>query len=212
MDLLALRSNVRTRMGVPGNDALITDSVLTQLVNGALHAVEGEFDWPWLEKIATGTLAVSSATQATPADWTRTISVQVGDYPELEKADISRLRRMSPAVGRPEFFAVFGSDLHLRPIPGTALTFSHLYIGQEPDLVANADTPLLPATYHHALIEFAAYLGFRRTGNAVEAGAAFAAWEAYRDRMIRRHSRYSMSEGGAEVPADAQPAEAPRRR
>lgn len=64
-------------------------------------------------------------------------------------------------------------------------------------------TPLLPEPFHQAVVEYAAYLGFRRSNNLEDAGAALAAFAGWIERMKGRGSRDSDTEGGGETPLEA---------
>lgn len=68
-------------------------------------------------------------------------------------------------------------------------------------------TPLLPEPFHQAVVEYAAYLGFRRSNNLEDAGAALAAYEGWLERMKGRGDRDSDSTGGGEASLEAVAAE-----
>jgi hypothetical protein len=202
MNLSGLRSAVRNRIGVPATDSLFTDPVVNEIVNHALHAIEAEWDWPWLEATENIPTAAGTASYAPlSTSWLRTLELQYGDYPPLERWDIARLRAMGVPAGRPNYFAVYADQLQLRPVPTAVLTLTHLFIKRENDLAADADTPLMPATYHWALVEYAAYLCYRRSNRLDAAGGALAAYTAWRDKWVKQNpSRYSEDVGGGDTP------------
>lgn len=84
---------------------------------------------------------------------------------------------------------------------GDSVTVSTIQQGQA--AVGATLTPLLPEPFHQAIVERAAYLGFRRSNNLEDAGAALAAFDGWISRMKARGSRDSDSEGGGEVSVEA---------
>lgn len=209
MNLTALIAGVQERLGVPSTDSMFTSGVCTNLINSALHMNEMDADWPWLETSET-IAPVNGQENYTPnANWLRTLELQWGDYPPLTKVDIRDLRAIGSPAGRPQFYAVYGDQLRVRPVPtGTTPTMTHLYIRTQPDLSSGSDSPLMPANFHYAIVELAAYLGFRRIHQLPEAGGAQAAYQEWLKRMLARVERVSPSPGGGAAPA-ATPGTAP---
>lgn len=201
MNLGQLRSAVRNRIGVPSTDALFTDSVVNEIVNHALHSIEAEWDWPWLEASENIPTVNGTAAYAVSATWLRTLEVQYGDYPPLERWDIAKLRAMGIPAGRPNYFAVYEDKLQLRPVPTAVVTMTHLYIKRENDLTTDADTPLMPATYHWVIVEYGAYLCYRRSNRLDAAGGALAAYTTWRDKWVKQNpTRYTEDRGGGDTP------------
>ena len=203
MDLSTLRAETRTRTGTPTDDSLITDAALTQLVNAALQHISTERDWPWLEKTVTFDTVAGQSDYAVPADWMRTVSVIGASGVPLRRTAIDELDYMTGS-GTPRYFGIFGDLVVVRPTPGTVETLKHRYLSSSPTLTADGQSPTMPAGYHYAIVEYAAYLLFRRTGNVTEAGAALAAYQEWRERMVAQADRWSDSQGGA-MGADAPP-------
>lgn len=196
MTYAELKTELRTRIGVPTDDSLFTTTVLGQLVNAALQHIAVDRDWPWLEQEATITTANGDDSYAVPANWMRTLHVVGAGGVPLERTAIERLDYMNGS-GSPRFYGVFSDEVVVRPTPTAIENLKHRYIGTEPALSADGDTPLMPTGYHYAIVAFAAYLAYRRTGNMPEAGAAMAEYETWRERMARQLDRFSDSEGGA---------------
>lgn len=203
MDLAALRTALRTRLGVPSSDALFTDTVCTSLINAALHAIEVRHDWPWLEAVET--IPTVNATDAyTPnAAWMRTVSLTISGRHPLERVSIEKLDSLLGTTGDPRFYGVFAEQLIVRPVPTGALNMTHRYIKKEADLAADANTPLMPASFHESIVSYAAHLGFRRSNQLADAGAALAEFQAWEERMLQRGDRLSEETGGGEAAATA---------
>lgn len=190
---------------MPADDSLITDATLTQIVNAALQRISTERDWPWLETSTTFATANGVATYPAPAGWQRSISVLSAAGFPLRRTPIDELDWQGGA-GTPRNWGLFGDQVVLRPIPTGVETLTHRYLGTEPALTADGQSPTMPVGYHYAIVEYAAYLVFRRTGNVTEAGAALAAYQEWRGQMESQLDRYSDSQGGAlsaEQPAKA---------
>lgn len=212
MDLTALQAAVKTRMAVPGTDALFTSAVLTDLINSALHYIETEADWPWLE--ASETITTTNTTDAyTPnANWRRTIDLRLSTGHVLRRIPVAELDFYT-GTGEPRLYAIYANQLVLRPTPVTSFlpTILHRYIRKETDLASGSDTPLMDSSYHSAIVEYATFLAHRRQAKTAEADAALAAYETWRDQMIRRAHRWSDDTGGGSMPtaSDAGPAATP---
>ncbi len=204
MDLETMREKLRTRLGVPASDGLYTDDVCTSLINSALHYLESEADWGWLETEATVATINGTATYALPAGYRSTIAVLNADGFPLDQATAAMHRLLRGAVGAAKVWDIYGSDLRLAPTPNAVVNITHVYIGAEDDLVADEDVPSLPSVWHDAVVEYAAYLGFRRWGPQADAGSALAAYETWLEQMLRKAPRYSTSTGGGEAAPAAQ--------
>lgn len=196
MDLTTLQTETRTRAGLPSDDSLITSAVLTQLVNAALQHISTEKDWPWLEKAANIATVNGAAEYAVPTGWTRTVSVIGATGVPLRRTPIEELDYLNGS-GSPRFFGIFADQIVVKPTPTGVETLKHRYIGTEAALVNGADTPSMPVGYHHAIVAYAAYLAFRRTGNLPEAGAALAEYTSWKEQMSAQPDRWSDSQGGA---------------
>lgn len=193
MNLEAFRTALEHRVGTAYSDAY-----LTSVVNAAVHHVETEHDWPWLE--ATESINTSSGDSSYPADdtWRRTVSLRLPSGFQLEQVTIEEVDRYTVDSGEPKFFAVFGDELVVGPTPSSTLSLQHRYVRTEPDLVGDSDTPILPVTWHLAVVEYAAYTIHRRENDSARAEAALAAYRGWIERMDREASRLSPSVGGGE--------------
>lgn len=201
MNLTTFRAAVLSRMGLPSGDSLFDTTALDLLINAALRQIETEGDWSWLE--ATETINTSNGDGSYPLanDWVRTIAVQIGNDAPLKRLPLTELLYMGGASGQPLYFGFRGDELQLRPVPAGVHAVTHTYLRAEAALSADGDEPYLPEPFHPAIVEYGAYIGFRRSNNLEDAGAALAAYEGWIKRMLSRGSRLSVEEGGGEVPA-----------
>jgi hypothetical protein len=199
VNLLTMRAKLRTRLGVPDSDGLYTDAVCTSLINSANHYLESEAAWGWLETEATVTTIAATATYALPAGYRASIGVMHPDGFPLDRGTAEQHRLFRGASGVPHVWDVFGGFLRLAPTPSGILALTHAYIGAEAELSGDSDTPTCPSVWHDAIVEYAAYLGFRRWGAATEAGSALAAYQTWLEQMLKQAPRYSESTGGGEM-------------
>src|SRR2546430_692705 len=116
MNLSALRTAVRTRLGVTATDAFFDDTSLTELINAALHELETERDWYWYEASTTFSTVAGTATYALPASWKRTRELRVTDKVPIEwKAPpaFDELYYDSAVRGVPRHWTYYNSQLVL---------------------------------------------------------------------------------------------------
>lgn len=208
MTLLSLRDDLRVKLGVPASDALFTDAVCTDLLNNGVAAYSCVWDWPWLEASETINLVAATSAYSPAAAWRQTVALQYQDYPPLKRMDIEDLRQIG-GTGRSFAYAVYAEQLHIRPVPTSteaAIDMTHLYIKNETPLSADGDSPLLPAVHQWIVVEYAAYLGFRRSGQLDKAAASKLAYDGWIETQTQgRPSRYSEDMGGGALPVAVAP-------
>lgn len=195
MNLSQLRQSVLSRMGLTSADALFTSTVLTELVNEAVHAIETENDWPWLEAITTHSTTAGTQTLTVPTDWLRTRNLWITDNGPLTNTGFTDLRaRFEASVqGQPAMYSVTADTIYLGPTPDAVYTVNHHYIKREPDLTSDTDSPLMPASFHPAIVEHATYLGLRRSREEGRASVALDAYQGWLRRMVDNRRRSSQS-------------------
>jgi len=199
MTLATLRTSVRERLGVPSDDSLFTNAVLTALINDALQIVSSEADWYWLEKQENLSLVNGTSAYTVASDCTRTINVEDPTGIALARKPVDELVSMSTATaGVVRFFSPYGLKLEFRPVPNTSITVVHRYLGGETALSADGDTPLMPAQFQPALVEYAAYLAKMRVGNTQEAAANLEVYQGMVATMKDRNLKLAESRGGGQ--------------
>ena len=193
MNLGQLRTEVYDRLGVPETDGQYPAAVLTRAVNAALNFIEAEQDWPWLTNTATLTTAAGTGDYLPPADWSRTVHLQRASYEKLQRVSIGELDSLwDPTTsGPPEAWCPWSERIFLRPVPDAAYAYTHRYIKVDPALVADADTPLMPARFHVAIAEIATWFLLRRSKEDGRAIGAKAAYDEWRARMADDRRRWS---------------------
>lgn len=200
MNRLQLRDAIRLRVGMLSDDQLGTDANLNDLINQALHAIELEAaaGWPW--QLYRGTFPTVVGTEEygfATIDATNTIMrigslrllIDGGYEAELAAMGYSDLVSYFATTQQatPEAYAVVGRTVVLRPIPSAVYTVKFSATKAEPDLSADSGaggTPILPATFHNAIVEQAAYLWYRRSNNSDQANVAKAELTHILSRML----------------------------
>lgn len=195
MDLQTFRSELRTRLGVPAGDAFWTDPACNQLINAAVHLVETEDDWAWLETTENIVTVNGTDTYPTAATCLRTLAVRSPQNLVLRRMDVREIDGWTGS-GTPRIYATFGASLVVRPTPTVVETLLHRFLRTEPELVNAADTPLLPTSYHPAVVEAAAMMAFRRENKTQAAEGAKATYNDWVEQMRRRANRRSDDPGG----------------
>lgn len=191
MNLSALRTSVLNRVGGVSGDVMYASSVLTELINEAVHAIEVEYDWPWLEAVTTHTTTAGTQTLTVPTDWLRTRSLWIANYDPMQTLGFADLRTQFDVSNQaqPECFAIAADTIYLGPVPDAAYTVNHLYVKREPDLSSDTDSPLMPASFHAAIVEHATYLALRRTREEARAAVALDAYQGWLRRMVDNRRR-----------------------
>lgn len=187
-----LRHAVYDRCGVDTDDGLLTADVVNRFVNSALHLIAADEDWPWLRTSTTITTD-GSADYAMPDGWLKIRGVRIdGDLPMTyyDKLELDQRWPLASTVGRPSEWCDEGDRLLLRPIPSGAFDVVVDYLRQEPELGSDSDTPLMPYTFHDAIVERAAVLAFRRTGEDGRAQAAMVEYAEWRKVAMKNGSRF----------------------
>lgn len=195
MNLSQLRTGTLNRMGATSDDVYFTSSVLTELINESVHTIETEYDWPWLEAFTTHSTTAGTQTITVPTDWLRTRVLWIANYDPLQPLGFADLRIQYDASSQdqPSAYAIAGDTIYLGPTPGATYTLNHLYIKREPDLASDTDSPLLPASFHAAIVEHATYLGLRRVQQEERAALALDAYQGWLRRMVDNRRRSSQS-------------------
>jgi hypothetical protein len=203
VNLGTMRTAVLTRMGLPSDDALLDSTSLTAFINAALHHIETLHDWRWLEVSEAVATTAGDNTYALASNYRKTLvdGLTHSDGELVRHVPVAQVDVLKGASGPPKVYAVYGAELVLGPNPDATYNLTHRYVKFETDLANDADEPTLPVTWHQALVEYAAYLGFRRINSETDAGAALAAFDGWRTKMLAEAGGYSVSEGGGAAPA-----------
>lgn len=202
MNLTALITAVRTRLGVPTTDAFMSDTNLTDLINAGLEYATSQGDWYWLE--TTESVNTTNAVEyVTPnASSQRTIGLYDSTGIPLQRVRIDELRRFPAAAtgANTRYFSALGARLYLRPVPNGTIALTHDYVTSEPRLASGSDTPLMPSQFHDVIADYACYFANLRQGQVQEADKWKASGDAWVAQMAAHSDRYAETAGGGAEP------------
>jgi len=196
-----IRHGVYDRLGVDSSDAELPTEVIDRLINDALHYIEVREDWPWLQYPAAPSTpnvptVANQDTYAMPADWLRVSEVVLidagGNKQPLDMYSPRELddRWPSSETGMPQEWAIYGDQLMVRPVPDGVYQLIVRYIRREPDLLDDAQVPLMPNSFHAAICEIAAWMAFRRSSQDERATDCWEAWQQWEAQMVGHRRRF----------------------
>lgn len=196
---------VRDRLGVPSTDGMFTDAQVTSAINQAIHALDEEHDWPWMQ--ASATIATNTTTivlSSYVSTWKRVVSLSIPT--ENQQLTVwptdDLLSEPTTVTGMPDRYGLWAENIEVRPAPDATYSFKLGYIKRETDLASGSDQPLLPSQFDGAIIAYAAYLLATREGDTTNAAVHLANYKDWVVRMrdsVRRYSapkRVSVRPGG----------------
>jgi hypothetical protein len=194
VDRDAILANVRLVTVV--EDTNVTDAQIVVLIGQGLQEVSLAYEWPWLQKTASLSLADSTRTIALPADF------QYGST----LIDVDHDRRLpyyAPATfweltgdggdresTTPQFFTTWAGNIVLHPIPVDNDTnrLSIHYYRTVTALSAGDDVPEFHTAFHWMLVEYCKWKLYEREEYYDQSERAFITYSRYLADMIDFYS------------------------
>ena len=166
MNLLDLRNAVKDRLAIrsdgSGNslDGLITNAYVNTSIDDALNRVSMERDWWWLATTSTLSFDTTNGTAALPSDFMRAQQLVINGSP-VEFVPLET--HLNPnSTGVSYAYTIYGSQVHIAPIPTTTTPGKLYYFRNEPALSTQASpdtkSPLMPVVYHKCIVAYASHL------------------------------------------------------
>ena len=189
-----------------------TDPLLTW-INAAYHEIESAHGhWSFLEldetiesELGEFNLVASVNRFIKVRDMTTELA-SGGEGKDLEYMDRRDFMRTFPnalIAGNPEVFTIIGSNkLQVYPDPVGKRKYKVSYIRLLPDLVADAEEPLIPVKNHYTIVRGAAYIALQAENEEERAASAQGQFESDLDKMISNDQRRQIGE--PETVVDAQ--------
>ncbi len=183
MDLLAIRTRLRPRIGNP-SVADVADSLLTQHINDALEEIVDRFKFKalWVRcefttVIGTDRYLISGSTDQVADVWDRTNGVELSG---IVPTGLAMVDDVDVENGKPEKFLVFDGYIRLLPPPDGAYVISFHNKKRVTVLTQDTDVPEIPQTWHRAVLLLSAYYYYSDTGKNMAKGVAayneYSAW------------------------------------
>lgn len=153
MNLLALRNEVLNH----GFDPIVFSARINQYLNDAQGKVCRRVDFYIDEATSDFSTVVGTLLYPQPADFARDRSLRRTDVQvELTQVGLRTIDRSPPlASGVPRYYAIDGQNLHVYPTPDNVYPLELRYWKLPAQLVADGDTPTIPADYHALLVFWA---------------------------------------------------------
>lgn len=182
--LSVYRTRVRNRMAAHTADTFLTDARVDEAVNNALGQTVLEHDWPWLQTSNSFPLVPGTTDYALGATFLKVKSVTLPLLGQpVQQRTVQEIDQVIVSItGVPQYYAVYGNNIELRPSPAQADTIKIRFYRTEPVLVAGVDTSLILDPFTDMVIEYAAYLLFRATRESDKAADALSAYK----QMVER--------------------------
>lgn len=185
MNFAQLRDAARERCGLNTTDQMATPDNMGRLVNSALHSIDAKrgSGWPWNLIAFDTTLTFGQeayqfsdlAPAGTEILKIRNVYLTVATTQQpLEGMGIEALLNVyrSTVPGMPYAWATDGYALVFGPSPNDTWPVAIQALIADPELTDDAQTPRMPSIFHDVIIEWAAYIEYRRTGKPNDANLA----------------------------------------
>jgi hypothetical protein len=160
-------SQARTELKARGFDYL-SDSRLTTALNNAKNALEDTYPWPWLESTASGAPPLTASDLkfvqyvTVPDDDLVLVGVDARDIPDLDPNITT--------AGTAEVWWLDGTAT-IKTYPVTTKSLTVRYVKFSPELVNDADEPLIPVRYHPVWVDMAVVEAYKDSDNHEHANA-----------------------------------------
>ena len=186
MDLLALRTRLRRRVGNPGT-AEVSDSDLDENINDAYRDIASKFRHHLSRKLVTISTVAATAKYSLPTDigavlhvWDSTNNVG------LRKRGVRWQPKPGTAVdGKPEDYIRILDELEFVPRPDAVYAVEVYYSHTITSLSADDDEPELPLTWHVGVLHLSGWYYFTDRGDAQKSDNAYKIWQLWiRDKPV----------------------------
>lgn len=107
------------------------------------------------------------------------------DLEYMDRRELMREHSNLLEKGLPELFTIIGSSkIQLVPVPSSKRKIRVTYIKELPDLVLDADVPLIPVKNHYTIVRGGAFIALQAENEEERAASAQSQFESDVDKMI----------------------------
>lgn len=186
-------SAAKTALAAYGFDT--ANDPMASWLDEAKNEVEAEFNWPFLQKVATINTSANVGTIGLPSDFFKAQSLK--DTTSIRKLIFKEVDGWEEDIdvptkpGNPEYFTVFsGNSMQVYPVPTKDTAWRLIYQTSLADITALTDSDALPgpARFHYTYVLGAAYIGLQADNEEDRAATAQAMFERNLDRLVRKYS------------------------
>lgn len=186
-----IRSWVREQTLLETDD--VESTIIDDWINQGIREIAMRFDWPWLTTTDTITTIDDQQAYNLPTDLAR-IEVVVDTDSRHRLAEFTpsemwnRYGGNFPS-GTPRRFFVWGSQIHLVPIPSTGETdeLTIYYYGSPTLLTNDGDEPQFDERFHLILAEYAIWQAWKREEEYAKAQEAMERFDQGVERMAAHY-------------------------
>lgn len=155
-----LRDRVRSRLNLPSDDEVATDTELDRSINIGLESMATDFDWPWLQVVTTINTTTGVQTVNLPDRCTRVQYASVSNPAyrgfQMTARQFSYITTMmNNNNSMPTDYAIINDTMYLSPTPSDTYPITLVYIQTEPPLVSDDDETLCPEWYADLIVTYA---------------------------------------------------------
>lgn len=135
----------------------VNEKFVKAMVNAAYHRIERAALWKFSE--AEDEISAEAGTQACqdlPDDFNIPLLVWDNEAKDHLEFHDERQKMINLGSGIPSHYGMWDGELRFFPTPSSARTYTLRYYKTWPDLVTDAEEPIIPETWHDMLVSYAA--------------------------------------------------------
>lgn len=185
MTLLEMRDALRRRIGNP-TVTDVSDSRLNQLLNESNRYIMDRFPFHASRNLWVISTVVGTQRYALPTDLGTLLKVghrTAGVRGKIHRADAQFQFREGTSdanvTGIPHQYTRMADWIQLYPIPGEIYDIALFYKTVIADMVLDADTSPIPATWHMGIVFYARYMFYDGDGDIGKAQYSYASWSLW---------------------------------
>lgn len=184
MDLTTMRTRLRARIGNP-DITDVPDVDLTRILNSAYGDIADRFRFHKVRKLCTFPTVTSQREYGMPADLLEIMKVRdLTNGRQIKKADYidaaSNAEKADSIIEQqPLHYIRYRNFINLYPTPDGVYVIELFYKAGVVDLVADADTPILPAPWHEGIIKLARHYFYDEKGDIPKSQYALSIYNSW---------------------------------
>lgn len=121
--------------------------------------IAAQCDFRELQDVEVVTTVANDADTPLPGDFQRLVNVTInlsnGTVVPLSSESVTSIYQHSASTGRPERYAIDGTNLRLWPTPDSAYTVTLRYYRKPTTMTDPENQPSIPPEYHHLIVSYA---------------------------------------------------------